>query len=77
MVHIVFQSGAALDKMDYSQNTPMSLALIQEHNDIVKYLIQAGASASLKVIIVLMINDENDLMIIALLFDYWNREKEE
>jgi len=48
VVHIVFQSGAALDKMDYSQNTPMSLALIQEHNDIVKYLIQAGASASLK-----------------------------
>ena len=37
--------------MDYSQNTPLSLAVIQEHNDIVKYLIQAGSSASLKVMI--------------------------
>lgn len=48
VVHIIFQSGGALDKMDYSQNTPLSLAVIQEHNDIVKYLIQAGSSASLK-----------------------------
>lgn len=49
MVHIIFQSGAALDKMDSSQNTPLGLAIIQEHNDVVKYLIQAGSSASLKV----------------------------
>ena len=49
VVHIIFQSGAALDKMDSSQNTPLGLAIIQEHNDVVKYLIQAGSSASLKV----------------------------
>ena len=49
VVHIIFQSGAALDKMDLSQNTPLSLALIQGHNDVVKYLIKAGSSTSLKV----------------------------
>ena len=49
VVHIIFQSGAALDKMDHSQNTPLSLALVQGHNDIVKYLIQAGSCTALKV----------------------------
>lgn len=49
VVHIILQSGAALDKLDQSQNTPLSLALVQGHNDTVKYLIQAGSCASLKV----------------------------
>ena len=49
IVHIIFQSGAALDKLDQSQNTPLNLALIQGHNDIVKYLTKAGSCTSLKV----------------------------
>lgn len=49
VVHIVLQSGSAIDKLDQSQNTPLCLALIQGHNDIVKYLVQAGSCTSLKV----------------------------
>ncbi len=49
LVHIILQSGAALDKLDQSQNTPLSLALIQGHNETVKYLAMAGSCASLKV----------------------------
>lgn len=50
MVHIILQSGAALDKLDQSQHTPLTLALIQGHNDTVKYLAKAGSCTSLKVI---------------------------
>lgn len=49
VIHIILQCGATLDKLDHSQNSPLSLALIQGHNDIVKYLIQSGSSVSLKV----------------------------
>lgn len=49
LVHIILQSGAALDKLDRSQNTPLSLALIQGHNETVKYLAIAGSCTSLKV----------------------------
>ena len=49
VVHILAQSGVALDKFDQSQNTALTLAIAQEHNDVVKYLIQAGCSTSLKV----------------------------
>lgn len=48
LVHIILQSGAALDKLDRSQNTPLSLALIQGHNETVKYLAIAGSCTSLK-----------------------------
>lgn len=48
-VHVILQSGAALDKLDQSQNTPLTLALIQGHNDTVKYLVKVGSCTSLKV----------------------------
>lgn len=51
VVHIILQSGAALDKLDQSQNTPLTLALIQGHNDTVKYLVKAGSCTSLKVFV--------------------------
>ena len=50
VAHIILQCGATLDKLDHSQNSPLSLALIQGHNDIVKYLIQSGSCTSLKVL---------------------------
>lgn len=53
VVHILIQSGAALDKMDLSQNTPLISSLNTGHNDVVKYLIQSGASTALKVRIIL------------------------
>ncbi len=56
IVHIILQSGAALDKLDQSQHTPLSLALIQGHNDIVKYLAKAGSCTSLKVTLTALIN---------------------
>lgn len=49
IVHILVQSGAALDKFDQSQNTALTLAISQEQNNVVKYLIQAGCSTVLKV----------------------------
>lgn len=49
LVHIILQSGAAIDKLDQSQNTPLSLALLQGHNETVKYLTIAGSCTSLKV----------------------------
>lgn len=52
VVHIILQSGAALDKLDQSQNTPLTLALIQGHNDTVKYLAKAGSCTSLKVLVI-------------------------
>ena len=51
VIHVILQCGATLDKLDHSQNSPLSLALIQGHNDIVKYLIQSGSSVSLKVLL--------------------------
>ncbi len=50
VVHILIQSGAALDKQDQAQNTPLSLALVHGHSETVKYLVQAGSSSSLKVL---------------------------
>lgn len=50
VVYVIMQSGAALDKLDKSQNTPLSLAVIQGHNDTVKYLAKAGSCTSLKVV---------------------------
>lgn len=51
VVHVILQSGGALDKLDRSQHTPLSLAVIQGHNDTVKYLAKAGSCTSLKVAI--------------------------
>lgn len=49
-VHILLQSGAQIDLMDQDQNTPLILATQNGHNDIVEYLIKAGASITLKVL---------------------------
>jgi ankyrin repeat protein len=51
IVHIIVQSGAALDRMDSSQKTALVVAVVQGHNEIAKYLIQIGACTSLKVVI--------------------------
>lgn len=49
LVHILTQAGAQLDQLDKEQNSPLILAIQNSHNDIVKYLIKAGANISLKV----------------------------
>lgn len=49
VAHVLVQSGVAVDKMDTSLNTAVVVALVQGHNEIVKYLIRAGSSVSLKV----------------------------
>lgn len=49
VVHILLQAGAHLDVLDRDHNTPLMLAAVSNHNDIVKYLVKAGANVMLKV----------------------------
>lgn len=48
-VHILTQAGAQLDLLDKEQNTSLMLAVTNGHNDVVKYLVKAGANVSFKV----------------------------
>jgi len=48
-VHILLQAGAQLDVLNRDQNTPLMLAAVSNHNDVVKYLVKAGANVMLKV----------------------------
>jgi euchromatic histone-lysine N-methyltransferase len=49
VVHILLQAGVQLDVLDRDQNTPLMLAAVSNHNDIVKYLVKAGANVVIKV----------------------------
>lgn len=49
VVHVLTQAGVQLDTLDKEHNTALILATQNGHNDIVKYLIKAGASITLKV----------------------------
>lgn len=48
-VHLLVIAGAELDVFDKEQNTALVCAILALQNDIVKYLIKAGASITLKV----------------------------
>lgn len=49
IVHILRQAGAQLDALDKEQNTSLMLAAMNHKNDVLKYLIKAGANLSFKV----------------------------
>lgn len=49
IVHILTQAGSQLDLLDREQNTSLMLAALNGHNDVVKYLVKAGANVSFKV----------------------------
>jgi ankyrin repeat protein len=49
VVHILLQARVQLDVLDRDQNTPLMLAAVSSHNDIVKYLVKAGANVTIKV----------------------------
>lgn len=48
VVHILVQSGLALEALDKSQYTPLMLAAVNRHNSVVKYLVKAGANVAFK-----------------------------
>jgi len=48
-VHLLVQAGAQLDVMDNEQMTPLMLSVTCEHNPVLKYLVKAGASLTIKV----------------------------
>jgi [histone H3]-lysine9 N-trimethyltransferase EHMT len=48
-VHLLVQAGAQLDVMDDEQMTPLMLSVLFEHNPVLKYLVKAGASLTIKV----------------------------
>ena len=48
--HILVQAGAELDALDDEQNTPLMLACHYGQGEVVKYLLQAGADMTLKVL---------------------------
>lgn len=50
VVHLLLQAGAHTDVLDRDQNTPLMLACANSHNDVVKYLVKAGASVTFKVL---------------------------
>ncbi|KAK7079725.1 Histone-lysine N-methyltransferase ehmt1, partial [Halocaridina rubra] len=47
-VHVLAMAGASLDMMDTQLMSPLMVAIVKSHNDIVLYLIQAGASLMAK-----------------------------
>ncbi|KAF4527094.1 hypothetical protein B566_EDAN015367 [Ephemera danica] len=47
--HLLVQAGAQLDTMDCEQLTPLMQAVLAGHAPVVKYLVKAGASLTLKV----------------------------
>lgn len=49
VVHLLLQAGANTDVLDRDQNTPLMLACANSHNQVVKYLVKAGASVTFKV----------------------------
>lgn len=49
VVHVLLQARTQINAMDAEQNTPLTLAILARHNDIVKYLIKCGADLVLKV----------------------------
>lgn len=56
VVHVLIQAGAQLDQLDKEQNTALILAIQNGHNDVIKYLVKAGASILFKVMNSLLIN---------------------
>lgn len=48
-VHMLRVAGAEVDGLDKEQNTPLTVAILSSKNDVVKYLIKAGANLTLKV----------------------------
>ncbi|KAF5280661.1 hypothetical protein FQA39_LY05309 [Lamprigera yunnana] len=54
-VHLLVMAGAEVDVLNKEQNTPIVCAILAFKNNIVKYLIKAGASINLKVRTSLMI----------------------
>lgn len=49
VIHMLVMAGAELDVLDKDQNTALVCAILAFKNNIVKYLIKAGASITLKV----------------------------
>ncbi|XP_068231121.1 uncharacterized protein G9a isoform X2 [Palaemon carinicauda] len=47
-VHILILAGATLDMVDMQLMSPLMVAITKGHNDVVKYLVQAGASLMAK-----------------------------
>ncbi|XP_073987108.1 histone-lysine N-methyltransferase G9a isoform X1 [Rhodnius prolixus] len=48
IVHLLISAGAHKEVLDKSQYTPLMLAILNNHNEIVKYLIKAGADPQFK-----------------------------
>lgn len=57
-IHILVNAGAALDLTDSQLQTPLMIAIMKNHNDIVNYLIQAGANLNAKVLHILSFRDK-------------------
>lgn len=51
--HLLLLANFEIDEFDKEQNTPLMLAISSHKNDVVNYLIRAGANISLKVCILL------------------------
>lgn len=48
-VHILKVAGAEIDTLDKERNSPLILAITSFKNEVVRYLVKAGASLTLKV----------------------------
>ena len=48
-VHVLILAGATMDMADLQLMSPLMVAIVKGHNNIVQYLIQAGASLLAKV----------------------------
>lgn len=48
IVHMLLVAGHQTDFFDKDQNTPLMLAILSSHNNVVQYLIRTGSSISLK-----------------------------
>ena len=49
IVHILRLAGAQMDVLDKEQNTPLMLAATNAKNEVLKYLMKAGANTCFKV----------------------------
>ena len=63
--HILVQAGAELDALDDEQNTPLMLACHYGQGEVVKYLLQAGADMTLKVIMLLNVDTSKSHLVVG------------
>lgn len=55
--HMLAIAGAELNLLDSEQNSPLVSAILAFKNEVVKYLIKAGASITLKVRVTILLYD--------------------